>query len=631
MPATFKSAESRLTKKGRRMIANHQQSLCLDCLNQTAEALDALSIPQVQQLMFELWVALYGLRYLKETARWTVQDTIRQGIEQVYGADVFSTQAYFQCFSNDTLTHWLEQLWLDDWGPMSIDVLGICYEQGLDLELQHGPTGFDWTSSRARGNQGAYFTPPQLSDFLVRELIDAALPDASVDELTALRICDPACGAGAFLRAALRLLLKRLGDVQPTPSQQTALAECLYGVDLDKNATVVASISIWLTLGGKTPELLKTVRRRFVCGDALLMGAEGEGRAQHKRWSDVFPKVFKRGGFDVIVGNPPYLSAMTGGLSKELKASYRHAYPRLSGRADLSAYFWDLATRLCQPKGLIGLVLPRPLLGAAACAELRNPATGYWPRMIYSPEHYAFFDDVNIKIMCLMLGPKGPCRISNSDSPDKGNWRVVDDFHSPWEYTQDNWWAPFTLATTDTTWPKVPSKRLSSEGFTVRAGIGPVDFYKIKLVNDPTASVGPKLIVSGLIDPNRCDWGKVPARYKGALFLHPCVDTSGPLSSSLKVHLEYAKRPKLILANLVTRLECMLDKRGDCIGATATYCIFEDEDNVNRLKWLCQILHQADSTRLFRLALGANAMHSNLSIRSGFLKSFPIPPRGPQK
>ena len=141
--------------------------------------------------------------------------------------------------------------------------------------------------------------------------------------------------------------------------------------------------------------------------------------------------------------------------------------------------------------------------------------------MIYSPEHYAFFDDVSIKVMCLILGPQGSCRISNAPRPETADWTHVDDFHSPWEYTQHNCWPPFVLSTTGTRWPSVPPRRLEHEGFTVRAGIGPVDFYKIKLVDDPSAAVGPKLIVSGLIDPDRCDWGRVPARYKG-----PAVDAS---------------------------------------------------------------------------------------------------------
>ena len=625
MSANSDRTERLLTKKGRRQIATHQQSIGLECLNRSFNALSDCSIAEAQQLMFEIWVALFGLRCIHAKVGLSKEASVQKHLLAVYGLNSFSTQVYFKCFTEQTLRYWLAQLWLDEWGTISIDGLGICYEQGLELELQRNSNSFEWKISEARGAKGAYFTPPQLSTFLVKELIQLALIEQPSCEPTDLRICDPACGAGAFLRATLLELLKLLEPTEPSIDIKLKLANCLVGVDLDFNATVVASISIWLTLGADSPRLLKAVRQRFVCGDALLMAdVHGEDRVQDT-WETAFPEVMCHGGFDIIVGNPPYLSAMTGGISKSLKKRYRDSFPRLTGRADLSAYFWDLSTRLSKKGGVIGLVLPRPLLGVSACSELRRPDSGYVPRMIYSPEHYAFFDDVSIKIMCLVLGPKGNCRISNSPRPETADWHLVDDFHSPWEYTQHNWWAPFVLSTTGTRWPSVPPKRLESEGFTVRAGIGPVDFYKIVLVDDPTATVGPKLIVSGLIDPDRCDWGRIPARYKGRLFMNPCVDASHPVSSSFKVHLDFAKRPKLILANLVTRIECMLDSEGECIGATATYCIFEDNDNVLRLKWLCNILHQPDSTRLFHLALGANAMHSNLSIRSGFLKSFPLP------
>ena len=103
-------------------------------------------------------------------------------------------------------------------------------------------------------------------------------------ELTSLRICDPACGAGAFLRAALLELLNRLGADEPTIELKLKLASCLAGVDLDANATLVATISIWLTLGAESPELLNAVRNRFVSGDALLMADEQSATLGQKSW-----------------------------------------------------------------------------------------------------------------------------------------------------------------------------------------------------------------------------------------------------------------------------------------------------------------------------------------------------------
>lgn len=193
---------------------------------------------------------------------------------------------------------------------------------------------------------GVVYTPPQVTAPMTRVALEPLLRGRAVDELLALRVCDPAIGEGAFLVAAVDVIVEHLvaaglpaGDARP------AAARCVHGVDIDPRAVAAARAAL-----GVGDDQLQI-------GDALALD-----------WPAAFPAVFARGGFDAVIGNPPY-------VRQEHLAAHKPLLRRFAsydGAADLYVYFVELAHRLARPGGRFCLITPNKWLTAGYGRALRS-------------------------------------------------------------------------------------------------------------------------------------------------------------------------------------------------------------------------------------------------------------------
>ena len=174
-------------------------------------------------------------------------------------------------------------------------------------------------------------------------------------ELTAIKVCDPACGSGAFLVAAFDVLLAEYTDVNEQIAAITGsldvfnadkeiLNSNLFGVDLNAESIEITKLSLWLKTArhGKPLESLEANLR---VGNSLISSADG-GLEYDQRafdWVSAFPDVVAWGGFDVVIGNPPYVRMER---LKAIKPYLESRYDVASDRADLYCYFFELAIRL---------------------------------------------------------------------------------------------------------------------------------------------------------------------------------------------------------------------------------------------------------------------------------------------
>ncbi len=206
----------------------------------------------------------------------------------------------------------------------------------------------------ARKRSGSYFTPAALADTVV---LRALAPDLDAERAHALRVCDPALGAGAFLLAVGR----RLSAVA---SRREIVQQCLYGVDRAPLAVAVAEALLWLWVGD-ADFTLEQAGAHLRCGDSLISGAAAvlEGFTPFD-WEAAFPGVFaERGGFDLVVGNPPWV-AFAGRaaqpLDPALRAFFARTYAAMRGYPTLHALFVERAAGLA-PRGTVALLVPSPL------------------------------------------------------------------------------------------------------------------------------------------------------------------------------------------------------------------------------------------------------------------------------
>jgi len=138
------------------------------------------------------------------------------------------------------------------------------------------------------------------------------------DWLLSLKIVDPACGSGAFLNQALNFLIEEHKNIDDIIAELTntalrlfdtdkaILENNLYGVDINEESVEIAKLSLWLRTAQKGRKL-SSLNDNIKCGNSLIDDPEIAGEKAFD-WNVEFEEIMQNGGFDVVIGNPPYLN-----------------------------------------------------------------------------------------------------------------------------------------------------------------------------------------------------------------------------------------------------------------------------------------------------------------------------------
>ncbi|MBI4128110.1 MAG: N-6 DNA methylase [Parcubacteria group bacterium] len=248
------------------------------------------------------------------------------------------------------------------------EILGQVYEQFLGkvirLNASHHATIEEKPEVRKAG--GVYYTPVFIVEYIVQNTLGQLLRGKSPETISDLTVVDPACGSGSFLIGAYQYLIDWHRDwyASHSPDKQAKkgfiwrddngiwqlslserrrilLTHC-YGVDIDRQAVEVAKLSLMLKAleapeqkNLLTEQMLPDLASNIKCGNSLIgtdffsgqLTADPSERARINPfdWRSEFPDVFQRGGFDVVIGNPPYIS-YSGRQAEELPDNVRKYY-----------------------------------------------------------------------------------------------------------------------------------------------------------------------------------------------------------------------------------------------------------------------------------------------------------------
>ncbi|MFA4890888.1 MAG: N-6 DNA methylase [Candidatus Gracilibacteria bacterium] len=265
-----------------------------------------------------------------------------------------------------------------DFSAISADVLGGMYEQYLGY-VQGRKSEEKQKSTRK--SQGIYYTPKYIVEFIVKETLGEVLKKTKPKDLAKIKVLDPACGSGSFLTAAYDKVLETLTKQDPQTSlfaKFDILKENIFGVDLDAQAIEIAQLNLLLkVLSRKTK--LPTLQHNISSGNSLVSGnAEklekyfGSDFREQKAFNfeDEFKDVFDQGGFDVIIGNPPYV-AITG-IDFDLRRIYEKMYQTAVGRFDLFMLFIEKSINLLKEGGFLGFIIPNKFLTNNQSQKLRE-------------------------------------------------------------------------------------------------------------------------------------------------------------------------------------------------------------------------------------------------------------------
>ncbi|WP_299398668.1 N-6 DNA methylase [uncultured Gelidibacter sp.] len=296
---------------------------------------------------------------------------------------------------------------------VDVNILGHIFENSLN-ELDEITAQLEGkTINKAdtkRKKDGVFYTPKYITKYIVENTIGKLCEEKKVelditdevyqpakqrsrkrldnlslykDWLLQLTICDPACGSGAFLNQALDFLINEhryidelsakynkdafvLSDVE-----NSILENNLFGVDLNEESVQIAKLSLWLRTAQPNRKL-NDLSDNIKCGNSLIDDVSVAGDSAFN-WEQEFPQIFAKGGFDVIIGNPPYVRVQS------LKEFYfeqtiflEKKYLSATGKYDLYALFMEKSYDLINEDGVVSYILPHKFLIAEFGVGIRE-------------------------------------------------------------------------------------------------------------------------------------------------------------------------------------------------------------------------------------------------------------------
>ena len=198
--------------------------------------------------------------------------------------------------------------------------------------------------------------------------------------LLELKLVDPACGSGAFLNEALSFLIREhkevddlIAELTNTPlrifdTEKSILENNIYGVDINEESVEIAKLSMWLRTALKGRQL-SNLSNNIKCGNSLIDDITVAGDKAFN-WENEFPQVFSNGGFDVVIGNPPYVQI------KEFNDYYNKQYSTAPS-GDLYSLFYEKSFDLLTKKGLLGFITPSSFMTNIGFVSLREELLKY--------------------------------------------------------------------------------------------------------------------------------------------------------------------------------------------------------------------------------------------------------------
>ncbi|MHA6250030.1 Eco57I restriction-modification methylase domain-containing protein [Pontibacter sp. CAU 1760] len=325
---------------------------------------------------------------------------------------------------DSTLEHIISLEKYDFASDLNVNILGHIFEQSIsDIEETKAEiAGQDFEAKAGkRKKDGIFYTPEYITRYIVKEAVGGWLQDrqrelgfqklpelaesdyASIrfdakkklvtnkavekhlkawdayrEALRNIKVLDPACGSGAFLNQVFDFLFQegqrvnkelarlRGGQFEAFDLDRHILNNNIFGVDLNEESVEITKLSLWLKTANKSKELT-TLDANIKCGNSLVSDPAIAGEKAFD-WQQEFYDVFATGGFDVVVGNPPY-----GATVSDVEKKYFDAfYSTTQYNYDTYKFFFEKASNVLNGGGYLGYITPNTFLVLENGVQLRK-------------------------------------------------------------------------------------------------------------------------------------------------------------------------------------------------------------------------------------------------------------------
>jgi type I restriction-modification system DNA methylase subunit len=324
-----------------------------------------------------------------------------------------------------------------EFSVIGAEILGTAYERflGKVIRLTAGHQAKVEEKPEVRKAGGVFYTPQYIVEYIVKNTVGKLVEGKTPEEIEKIKICDPACGSGSFLLGAYQFLLnyhtdwytknyKKSRNVKDSPLtpegnlstqiKKEILLNNIFGVDIDTQAVEVTKLSLLMKcMEGETAasmqttltfeRVLPTLDTNIKSGNSLIDFDFYEGQldfGEDKKikpfnWKQAFPQVFKQGGFDVVIGNPPYVEFKQ--LDIQIKKALEPKYKTAKGKYDLFIPFIEKGLQLLNQNGVISYIVPSMFIKRDYGKEIRKyiAENAQIQKLIYFGD-FQVFDQVTV-------------------------------------------------------------------------------------------------------------------------------------------------------------------------------------------------------------------------------------------
>lgn len=322
---------------------------------------------------------------------------------------------------SDVLAHIIERLYPPK-SPYRFDVIGVellgsIYERYLGKTIRVTPKQVRVEEKpEVRKAGGVYYTPKYIVDYIVKNTVGKIIEGKTPKQIEKMRVLDPACGSGSFLIGAFQCLIDyhvRYLSAHPKEAhvhplfpdlvkdesgeprlsvrlKAKILKNNLFGVDIDPQAVEITMMSLYLkALEGERSQLppkqhlLPELKYNIICGNSLigpdiydqgvLFGDAERERINAFDWASEesgFGRIMKHGGFDCVIGNPPYIFVV--GMEQSQKEYFAKNYATWKYRFDIYGAFIEKGLTVLKGFGNLGFIIPHTLLTNDSFKALRK-------------------------------------------------------------------------------------------------------------------------------------------------------------------------------------------------------------------------------------------------------------------
>ena len=496
----------------------------------------------------------------------------------------------------------------------SSHVIGAEHERALD-------------EAGERKRQGSYYTPPDvvegLLDLALNPILAARACDG-VDAVKAIRVLDPACGSGNFLVAVAARIQQQLEDlgVDALEAAQVAYGQCVSGIDIDNAAVELCRESLIRESGGEVTK--SEVVNHVLCTDALDIHEDRTSLLNDTplTWPEVRELASCSSGYDLVIGNPPFLSQLSSATARteDYAVRLRERFgDAAAGLTDTAVIFLLLSSDIVAPDlGTVCLIQPISFLSTRDATTARSRLLDTCAlRALWICEEKVFNASVRV---CAPLLQRGGVT-------EQVHLYIGRDFHpaSASSPTGSTWSG--LLATSK----GIPDVEVQGAGSVADIATATADFrdqyYGLRgcVVERREACEAefPRLLTSGLIDPAEILWGSRRTKFDKTAYEYPRVEIAR-LEPRLQDWAAKRLGPKLVLATQTKVLEAAVDECGTYLPSVPVISVAVNEkDDL----WCLGALLTSPPVTLVaaRRHLGAALSTEALKLSASDVLNLPLP------